>query len=77
MRARVDAMNKALDNVKATGPRKTELDDLHARVNKLGDDIDRLKSASAEDWWDLSKARVNDYIDRVEKSLARLDDNKR
>jgi hypothetical protein len=76
-RARVDAMNKALDNVKATGARKTELDDLHARVNKLGDDIDRLKSASAEDWWDLSKARVDDYIDRVEKSLARLDDNKR
>ena len=48
-----DAMNKALDNVKATGPRKTELDDLHARVNKLDDDLDRLKSASAEDWWDL------------------------
>jgi len=77
MRARVDAMDKALDNVKATGHRKTELDDVQARVNKLGEDIDRLKSASAEDWWDLSKARVNDYIDRVDKSLARLDDSKR
>jgi hypothetical protein len=76
MRARVDAMNKVLDNVKATGPRKTELNDLHARVNKLGEDIDRLKSASAEDWWDLSQHRVNDYIDRVEKSVARLDDHK-
>jgi cytochrome c556 len=77
MRLRVNAMNKALDNVKAKGPRKTELDDLHARVTKLGDDIDRLKSASAEDWWDLSKARVNDYIERVETSVGRLDDNKR
>jgi cytochrome c556 len=77
MQARVDAMNKTLDNVKATGPRKTELNDLHARVNKLGEDIDRLKSASAEDWWDVSKSRVNDYIERVEKSVARLDDNKR
>jgi cytochrome c556 len=77
MRVRVDAMNKTLDNVKASGPRKTELDDLHARVNKLGDDIDRLKTASVEDWWDLSKTRVNDYIDRMEKSMARLDDNKR
>jgi len=77
MRARVDAMNKTLDNVKATGPRKTELNDLHARVNKLGEDIDRLKSASAEDWWDVSQSRVNDYIERVEKSVARLDDNKR
>jgi len=77
MHARVDAMNKALDNVKATGPRKTELNDLHDRVNKLGEDIDRLKSASPEDWWDLSQRRVNDYIDRVEKSVARLDDHPR
>ena len=76
-RARVDAMDKALDNVKATGPRKTELNDLHARVDKLGEDIDRLKTAAAEDWWALSKARVNDYIERVEKSVARLDDDKR
>jgi hypothetical protein len=70
-------MKKALDNVKASGPRKTELDDLRARVNKLGDDIDSLKAASAEDWWALSKGRVSDYLDRVEKSVGRLDDNKR
>jgi hypothetical protein len=36
MHAHVDAMKKALDNVKASGPRKTELDDLRARVTKLG-----------------------------------------
>jgi len=77
MRVRIDAMDKALGNVKATGPRKTELDDLHARVNKLGEDIDHLKSAKAEDWWDLSKSRVNDFIDRLEKSVARLDKSDR
>jgi hypothetical protein len=77
MRTRIDAMSKSLDAAKATGPRKTERDDLHARVEKLADDIKRLGSASAEEWWDLSKARVEDYIDRVERSIARLDDNKR
>ena len=77
MRARLDAMSKSLDAAKSTGPRKTERDDLHARVEKMSDDIKRLGSASAEDWWDLSKARVEDYIDRVERSVARLDDNKR
>jgi hypothetical protein len=77
MHARVDAMTKALGNAKAAGPGKTELDDLHARVNKLGDDIESLKSASPEDWWTLSKGRVSDYIDRVEKSVGRLDDDKR
>jgi hypothetical protein len=74
MRAQVDAMNKALDGVKAKGAQKTELDDLHARVNKLGEDLDRLKSARAEDWWDISKARVEDYITRVEKSVNRIED---
>ena len=36
---------------------------------------DRLDKASADDWWDVTRARVADYIDRVEKSVARLDDN--
>ena len=73
MRIRFDVMNKVLDNVKATGPRKTALEDLRARVKKLADDVARLRSASADDWWDLSKTRVSDYVDRVEKSVARLD----
>ena len=47
MRDRVDAMDKALDNVKATGPRKTELNESARPVNKLGEDIDRLKTATS------------------------------
>jgi DNA repair exonuclease SbcCD ATPase subunit len=74
MRARVDAMKQALDNVKASGPKQTEVDDVRARINKLGDDVDRLKSASADDWWDVTKARVTEYVDRVDKSVNRLDD---
>jgi hypothetical protein len=67
----------AIRQRKGYRPTETALDDLRARVNKLGDDIDSLKSPSAEDWCALSKARVSDYIDRVEKSVGRLDDNKR
>jgi len=74
MRARVDAMKQALDKVKASGPKQTEVDDVRARINKLGDDIDRLKSASPDDWWDVTKARVTEYVDRVDKSVNRLDD---
>jgi len=76
LRARVDAMEKALDNVKTRGAQKTEVDDTRARVKKLGDDVDRLRSASADDWWDVSKARVTEYLDRVENSVNRLDDNR-
>ncbi len=76
LRARVDAMADALENVRATGALETEVEDTRARVNKLREDIDRLKGASADDWWDISARRVNDYIDRVEDSIRRLDDNK-
>lgn len=76
LRARVDAYEQALEGVKADGARETELEDTRARVKKLGEDIDRLRSASADDWWDVSKARVTEYLDRVEGSVKRLDDNK-
>lgn len=76
LRARVDAMEDALDKVKADGTRETELDDTRARVMKLADDLDRLGRASADDWWDVTKARVSEYVERVEDSVGRLDDNK-
>lgn len=74
MRARVDAMDRALDNVKANGRRETEVEDVRARVKKLGEDVDRLKSAEADDWWDVTKSRVTEYVDRIEGSINRLDD---
>ena len=76
LRTRVDAMNEALDRVKAKGAQETEVEDVRARVKKLGDDLDRLRSASADDWWDVTKTRVTEYVDRVEQSVDRLDDNK-
>jgi hypothetical protein len=74
MRARVDGMKQALDKVKATGPRETEVEDVRARLNKMDDDIDRLGSADPDDWWDVSKDRVTQYVDRIEGSINRLDD---
>jgi outer membrane murein-binding lipoprotein Lpp len=76
LRAKVDAMEQALDGVKARGTKETEIEDVRARVKKLGDDVDKLRSASADDWWDVTKTRVSEYVDRVEQSVKRLDDNK-
>ena len=76
LRARVDAMENALEKVNARGTRQTEVEDTRARVQKLGEDVDRLASASADDWWDLSKDRVTEYVDRVDASVDRLDDDK-
>ena len=77
LRTRVDAMEDALERVKARNARETELEDTRARVKKLADDLDRLGSASGDDWWDVTKARVSEYVDRVENSVERLDDDKK
>jgi hypothetical protein len=76
LRARVDVMEEQLKNVRARDAEKTELEDTRARVNKLKEDVDRLGRASADDWWDISSKRVSEYIDRLEDSIRRLDDNK-
>jgi DNA repair exonuclease SbcCD ATPase subunit len=76
MRARVEAMEEQLKNVRARDAQKTELEDTRARVGKLKDDVDRLRNASADDWWDISSKRVSEYVDRLEDSIRRLDDNK-
>jgi hypothetical protein len=75
LRARIESWDKALEGVKARGARETELDDLRARVRKMDDDLDRLDKADPDDWWTITRERVAEYIDRVEKSVARLDDN--
>jgi hypothetical protein len=77
LRARADAMERALDDVKAKGAQQTELEDTRARLKKLSGDIDRLRSADADDWWDVTKSRVTEYVDRVDASVKRLDDNKK
>jgi hypothetical protein len=76
LQARVDAMEKSLEGVKASGARETELADTRDRIAKLEADIDKVRSASADDWWDISKERVTGYVERVEDSVGRLDDDK-
>jgi predicted nucleic acid-binding Zn-ribbon protein len=75
--ARLDAMEDRLENVKVDGALETELQDTRARIDKLQDDLDRLRSVSADEWWDVSEARVREYIDRVDRSIGRLDNDKR
>jgi len=74
--ARVDAMEAQLKDVHVRDAQKTELQDTRSRVDKLKDDVARLRNASADDWWDISVKRVGEYIDRVDDSIGRLDDNK-
>ena len=77
MRARVESMEQQLKGVRARAAVETELEDTKARVNKLKEDVGRLERASADDWWDISSKRVSEYIERVERSVERMDNDKR
>jgi len=77
LRTRVAALEERLKDVRLRDAEKTELQDTRARLDKLQEDVDRLANASADDWWNISSKRVSEYIDRVEDSIRRLDDNKR
>jgi hypothetical protein len=76
LRARVDAMEEQLEKSKAKGALETELRDTKARIDKLQADLDKLRGVSPDAWWDVSSERVGEYIERVEGSIKRLDDNK-
>lgn len=69
---RVEAMEDALENVEVRGAQETEVEDTRARVRKLREDGTRLRNASEEDWWEITKERVTEYIDRVDRSIDRL-----
>jgi hypothetical protein len=77
LRARVDAMEQQLKNVRARNAAETELEDTRARVDKLKEDVGRLERASADDWWDITSKRVSEYLDRLERSVERLDNDKK
>jgi hypothetical protein len=76
LRSRVDGMEKQLEGVRARGAQETELKDTRARIDKLQEDLDTLRKAEADEWWDISVARVGGYLDRLNDSIGRLDDNK-
>jgi chromosome segregation ATPase len=76
LRARIDALEESLTAVKVEGALQTELEDTRARIDKLQDDLDRLRNVSSDEWWSVSSKRVGEYIDRVERSIRRLDDDK-
>jgi DNA repair exonuclease SbcCD ATPase subunit len=76
LRTRLDAMEEQLDKTKTKGAQETELQDTKARIDKLQEDLDEMRKVSPDAWWDVSSERVGEYIERVEASIKRLDDNK-
>jgi hypothetical protein len=76
LRIRLELMENSLKDLKARNAEQTEIADTRARIEKLKDDVDRLKGADSDDWWDISYKRVSEYVERVDDSVRRLDNDK-
>ena len=76
MELRIEAMEDALKDLDLKGAPETEVEDTRARLKKMREDAERLHNTTEEDWWEITKDRVNDYIERVDRSINRLDDDK-
>jgi hypothetical protein len=75
MDARIEAMERALEDIDLRGAQEREVEDTRARVKKMKEDADRLRNASEDDWWDITKKRVNEYVDRLDASIDRVREN--
>jgi hypothetical protein len=69
---RVDAFEAALRDAgdRDAGPK--EVEDTEVRVKRLREDADRLRDASENDWWDVTKQHVSAAIERIDAAIDRL-----
>lgn len=70
--ARVEAMERALEDIDLRGAQESEVEDTRARVKKMKEDADELRRASEDDWWEITRSRVQEYIDRLDASIDRV-----
>jgi DNA repair exonuclease SbcCD ATPase subunit len=74
MEARLESMERALENATADGEEADELEETRARVREMRDETGQLRDAAEDDWWDITRARVNNAIDRIDRSIERFGD---
>jgi hypothetical protein len=71
---RIDAMEMALEDA-LSGQDKEQVDDTRARVEQMKRDADRLRTVSEDDWWEVTKERVSDALERMAAEMRRLKDD--
>jgi TolA-binding protein len=71
MQARIDSMEQALRDV---GPDadKEDVEETRAEIRDMREENDRLRGADENDWWDVTRERVNNFIERIDARIDRL-----
>jgi hypothetical protein len=69
---RIDAMEQALRNIDGPDVDKEEVEETRARVRTMREENERLRQATEDDWWDVTRDRVTRTVDRIEDRIDRL-----
>jgi TolA-binding protein len=72
---RIEAMAAALEDTSRQEDRedrKARVDQTRARLQQMKDDTDRLRTASDDDWWQVTKQRIDTSLDRIAAELRQL-----
>jgi DNA repair exonuclease SbcCD ATPase subunit len=67
--ARIEAMEEAFKDVDSRTAR--EVEETRGRVGELREDTNRLRRASEDQWWEVTRERIENYIERLEASIER------
>ena len=69
---RLDAMEQALRDIDGPDVDKEDVEQTRARVRTMREENERLRKATDDDWWDVTRDRVTRTVDRIEDRIDRL-----
>ena len=72
MEQRIREMEQALADIGPGDGNEADVEDTRARVEHMKEDTERLRRASEAEWWDVTKARLSAYLDRLDAAIDRL-----
>jgi uncharacterized protein HemX len=72
MQARIDSMEQAIRDFDGPDADKEDVEETRARIRDMREENDRLRAADEDDWWDVTRERVNNFIDRIDARIDRL-----
>jgi septal ring factor EnvC (AmiA/AmiB activator) len=69
---RIDGMEQALRDIDGPDVDKEDLEATRTRVRMMREENERLRKATDDDWWDITRDRVTRTVDRIEDRIDRL-----
>jgi chromosome segregation ATPase len=72
MQAQIDQLERELNNAPPDRVRGGDIDGVRSELKDLRDEVNDLKNATAANWWDTTKARLDRTMSRIERSIENV-----